>query len=113
MKESDFAAVISEGAITRRTPICTAALNLFVSVLGSVAGNLALTGMATGGVYLGGGIPPRILSCLKENGFMAAFIDKGRFKGFMERIAVRVILNDRAALLGAAQWALDHLAGRS
>ena len=78
------------------------ALDIFVSVLGAVSGNLALTGMTTGGIYLGGGIPPKILSKLDEAAFMQAFMNKGRFKGFLGKIPVRVILNDKAALLGAA-----------
>ncbi len=80
---------------------------MFVSIFGSVAGNLALTGMTTGGVYLGGGIPPKILPKLDEDTFMQAFTNKGRFKDFMEKIPVRVILNDKAALLGAAHRALE------
>ena len=86
----------------RKDPLCEEALDIFVSVLGAVSGNLALTGMTTGGVYLGGGIPPKILPKLDEASFMQAFTNKGRFKGFMEKIPVRVILNDKAALLGAA-----------
>jgi glucokinase len=70
--------------------------------LGAVAGNLALTGMTTGGVFLGGGIPPKILPILKSSPFMDAFRDKGRFSEVMETIGVRVIVNDKAALVGAA-----------
>jgi len=77
-------------------------LNVFVSILGATAGNLALTGMTTGGVYLGGGIPPKILPALKGDPFMKAFTNKGRFEGLMKRIPVNVILNDKAALIGAA-----------
>jgi glucokinase len=62
--------------------------------------------MATGGVYLGGGIPPKILSKLKEDVFMEAFTNKGRFKGFLEKISVKVVLNDKAALIGAAYCAM-------
>jgi len=101
-KETDPARAITEGALEHNDPLCREALNLLVSIFGAVAGNLALTGMTTGGVYLGGGIPPKILSKLKEDIFMKAFINKGRFKHLLEGIPVRVILNDRAALLGAA-----------
>jgi glucokinase len=80
---------------------------MFVSILGAVAGNLALTGMTTGGVYLGGGIPPKILPVLEKGIFMKAFTTKGRFKDLLEKIPVRVILNDRAALLGAAFRAFE------
>ena len=63
--------------------------------------------MTTGGMFLGGGIPPKILPMLEEGGFMAAFHAKGRFESFMKQIAVRVILNDKASLLGAAHCALN------
>jgi glucokinase len=81
-------------------------LDIFVSIFGAAAGNLALTGITTGGVYLGGGIPPKILSKLQEDIFMKAFTNKGRFKGFLEKISVKVVLNDMAALIGAAHCAM-------
>jgi glucokinase len=105
LKEMDPAKVITEAALTRKDSGCVEALNMFVSIFGAVAGNLALTGMTTGGVYLGGGIPPKILSKLKEDIFMEAFTNKGRFKGFLEKIPVKVVLNDKAALIGAAYCA--------
>lgn len=83
-------------------PLCTATLDTFVSILGAEAGNLALKVMATGGVYLGGGIPPRILPALSDEHFRAAFLHKGRFADLMARLPVHVILNPKAALLGAA-----------
>jgi len=107
IKEQEPAKAIIEAAMAKKHPLCVASLNRFVSIFGSVAGNLALTGMTTGGVYLGGGIPPRIIAKLEEDIFMKAFTDKGRFKGFMERIPVRVILNDRTALMGAASVGLE------
>lgn len=107
MEETDPAKAITQGALEHKNPMCVKALNTFVSVLGAVAGNLALTGMTTGGVYLGGGISPKILPKLKEGLFMKAFTDKGRFRELLEKIPVRVILNDRAALLGAAHHALE------
>jgi glucokinase len=107
IKEMDPARVITEAGLDGRHPLCVKALNLFVSILGAASGNLALTGMTTGGVYLGGGIPPKILPKLKEDLFMKAFTNKGRFKVMMERIPVRVILNDKAALLGAAYCAFE------
>ena len=109
IKEMDPASVITEAAINEKNPLCIAALNMFVSILGAVSGNLALTGMTTGGIYLGGGIPTKILSVLKEGPFMKAFTNKGRFKDLLEKIPVRVILNDRAALLGAGFCALELL----
>jgi glucokinase len=98
----DPARVVSEAALVERDPVCVAALDLFVSLLGSVAGNLALTGMTTAGMWLGGGICPKILPKLEEPLFMEAFSAKGRFKGLLRDIPVRVILNDKAGLLGAA-----------
>lgn len=103
----DPAGVITEAATNNKSPLCVKSLDMFISILGSVAGNLALVGMTTGGIYLGGGIPPKILRKLKEGIFMNAFTDKGRFEGFMKRIPVRVILNERTALIGAAHFALE------
>ena len=107
MRTTDPARVITANAIEGNDPLCRAALKRFCRILGSVAGNLALTGMTTGGLFLGGGIPPKILPALERRDFMDAFIAKGRFKEFMEKIAVRVILNDKAALMGAAHCALN------
>jgi len=108
-KEMEPAKAIAEAALAIKDPGCVEALNMFVSIFGAVAGNLALTGMTTGGVYLGGGIPPKILSKLKEDIFIKAFTNKGRFKGFLEKIPVKVILNDKAALIGAAYCAMRVL----
>lgn len=105
LKEIDPAKAIAEAAMADKDPGCGEALNMFVSIFGAVAGNLALTGMTTGGVYLGGGISPKILPKLKENIFMQAFTNKGRFKGLLEKIPISVILNDTTALIGAACFA--------
>ena len=91
----------------RTCELCVDTLNTFVSILGAEAGNLALKVLATGGVYLGGGIPPRILSALQNGQFMEAFVSKGRLSSLMLRMPVRVILNPKAALLGAACRGLD------
>ena len=107
IKKGDPARVITEAAMNNKSPLCIKSLNMFVSIFGAVAGNLALIGMTIGGVYLGGGIPPKILNKLREDIFMKAFTDKGRFKDFMKRIPIRVILNDRTALLGAAHCAFE------
>ncbi|MBW2304910.1 MAG: glucokinase [Deltaproteobacteria bacterium] len=109
--EEDPPRVISEEGLMGRDPLCSKALEHFVSILGAEAGNLALKSLALGGVYLGGGIPPKILERLKNGPFMAAFTRKGRFANLMERIPVRVILNQRAALLGAAHYAFQCLSG--
>jgi glucokinase len=106
LKENDPAMVVADAALSNRDPGCVEALNLFVSIFGAVAGNFALFGLTTGGVFLGGGISPKILPKLKEDIFMKAFVNKGRFKGFLEKIPVNVILNDKAALIGAAYCAI-------
>jgi len=93
---------ISQAALEGSDETAVQALDLMVSIYGAEAGNLALKVMATGGVYLGGGIPPRILPKLQDGAFMRAFTDKGRFEPLLARIPVRVILNDRTALMGAA-----------
>ncbi len=102
------AASISAEALAEPSSQSSRALDLFVSIYGARAGNVALGFMATGGVYLGGGIPPKILPRLREGGFMHAFRAKGRFVSLLQRVPVRVILNDRAALLGAARIAAEH-----
>ncbi len=91
---------------SRACEICKLTLNTFVSVLGAEAGNLALKVLATGGVYLGGGIPPRILPQLKSKRFLKAFLRKGRLSHVLAPMPVQVILNPRAALLGAASYGL-------
>jgi glucokinase len=102
--------VIVNAALDRDRPceICTATLDIFVSVLGAEAGNLALKVLATGGVYLGGGIPPRIVPALEQERFMEAFTRKGRMAKLLERVPVHVILNPKAALLGAARFGLEQ-----
>jgi glucokinase len=82
--------------------LCKLTLDTFVSILGAEAGNLALKVMATGGVYLGGGIPPRILPALEQPRFLEAFRSKGRHSDLMERMPVHVVLNPEIALLGVA-----------
>ncbi|MEJ2588713.1 MAG: glucokinase [Deltaproteobacteria bacterium] len=99
--------VIADAALNGRDRLCVDTLDLFVSLLGAVCGNLALTGLTLGGLYLGGGIPPKILPALKMGNFMKAFTNKGRFQALTSRIPVRVILNDKTALLGAADCALS------
>ena len=101
--------VITELALQDADPLCRAVVERFCKILGSVAGNLALNGCATGGVFLGGGIPPKILPFLESGPFMAAFTAKGRFSEFTASIAVRVILDDKAAVMGAAYGAQSLL----
>ena len=106
LSQGDPAAVISRVALEGRASICEQALNQFVQIYGAEAGNLALKMMATAGVYLGGGIAPKIAERLKSGDFLEAFFSKGRLRPLMEQVPVRIILNDGAALLGAARWAL-------
>jgi glucokinase len=108
-RDAPTAAEITAEARADRLSVSSRALDLFVAVYGARAGNVALALMATGGVYLGGGIPPRIVERLYDGGFMRAFVDKGRFARLLEQIPVRVILDDNAALLGAARIAAERL----
>ncbi len=98
-------AVITDMALKAKSEICEKTLDMFVSVYGAEAGNLALKLLAVGGVYLGGGIAPRILEKLKDGTFMKAFTDKGRMSQLLINTPVRVILESRAALMGAAACA--------
>ena len=105
MREKDPSAVISQAALEGKSELCVHALDMFISCFGAEAGNLALKFLATGGVFVGGGIAPKIIQKLSEKTFVDAFTDKGRFKHVLEAIPVRVILNDKTALLGAARYA--------
>jgi glucokinase len=109
LNQGDPSRAITEAALVKKDPLCVKALDFFVSILGAAAGNLALTGLTEGGIYLGGGIAPKILAKLQEGLFMRAFVEKGRFKGFAIEVPVHVILNDKAALLGAAHLATMNL----
>ena len=105
MRAGDPSAVVTEMALADRDPMCAKALEIFVSVYGAEAGNLALKAMAVGGVFVAGGIAPRILPRLTSGAFVNAFRDKGRLATLMEAMPIRVALNPRAPLLGAAQVA--------
>ena len=104
------AAVISTAALSGRSRLCSDALDLFVSLYGAEAGNFALKAMATGGVYVGGGIAPKILPRLRGPAFIGAFVAKGRMRPLLEAMPVRVVLNDRLALLGSARYAVSEAA---
>jgi glucokinase len=101
MMAGDPSAAISQFALAHRDPLASAALDLFVSAYGAEAGNLALKILASGGVYIAGGIAPKIAERLKEGGFMRAFLDKGRFAGLLSGIPVYVVLNPQVGLMGA------------
>jgi len=105
MLNMDPAAAVSEAAMEGKCTMCAQALDIFVSVFGSEAGNLALKVKATGGVFLAGGIAPKILSRLTTPIFLQAFLGKGRMQYMMELMPVKVITNDKLALLGAARCA--------
>ncbi|MGZ3559270.1 MAG: glucokinase [Thermodesulfobacteriota bacterium] len=103
--KEDPAEVISETALFKKNKLCVKALDLFASIYGAAAGNLALQVMAVGGVYVGGGIAPKIIWKLRDGTFIKAFKDKGRLSHIVAHIPVKVILNEETALLGAASRA--------
>jgi glucokinase len=105
MAQGDPNAVITELALAAKSEICEKALDMFVSAYGAESANLALKVLSVGGLYVGGGIAPRILEKLKDGTFMKAFTDKGRLSQLLVNMPVRVILESRAALLGAAAYA--------
>lgn len=105
---AEAAAEISRRALEEGDELCARALDLFVAVLGSTAGNLALAVQARGGVCLAGGIAPKILPRLKDGPFLSSFRAKGRFEDYMGGIPVRVVTNPDAGLVGAAAAALDE-----
>jgi glucokinase len=106
LKAGDPSAVISEAGLAKRNELCVNALDIFVRIYGAEAGNIALKFLASGGVYLGGGIAPKILQKLKEPAFLEAFLAKGRMRPLLEAMPVLVILNENTALRGAARGAL-------
>lgn len=102
---SDPSAAISQAGLAGQNALCRQALEMFVSIYGAEAGNLALKFLATYGVYLGGGIAPKILPMLRSPAFMQSFTAKGRMQALLSAIPVRVVLNEQTALLGAAWYA--------
>ena len=105
MMTEDPNAVITEMALKAKSQLCEKALDMFVSAYGAEAGNLALKVLSVGGLYVGGGIAPRILEKLKDGSFIKAFTDKGRLSQLLVNMPVRVILESRTALMGAAAYA--------
>jgi len=102
LRQHDPAAVISQAALQGAPPLCVQALAMFTAIYGAEAGNLGLKFMATGGVYVAGGIAPKIRAKLTDGTFMAAFRDKGRMTALMDAMPVRVVLRETTALQGAA-----------
>ena len=108
LRHQDPPTVITQSALAAKSDLCTAAVDLLLYLYGAEAGNLALKLRATGGVFVGGGIAPRLIKTLQNSPlFMSAFVAKGRMRSLLEAIPVRVILNDKTALLGAAKWAMQ------
>lgn len=105
----DPARVIGQAALERGDPLCRETLRRFARILGAEAGNLALKCLARGGVLIGGGISPKILPALQDGAFLEGFCDKGRFAGFMRGLSVRVALDARTGLRGAAEYAAREL----
>ena len=105
MLHDDPSSVIANAALEGESELCVKALDIFAAIYGAVAGNIALLLKATGGVFIGGGIAPKILEKLKDGTFMRAFLDKGRLTPLLEEVRVQVVLNDKTALLGAARVA--------
>ncbi len=103
----DPAALISQRALEDRDSLCAEALRWFVRLYGAEAGNLALKHMTTGGLYIGGGIAPKILPALQDGGFVEAFLAKGRMRPLLEGMPVRVICNDAASMLGLARYGFE------
>ena len=104
IKKEDPSAVISEIGMSKKDECCEKTLELFVSVYGAEAGNLALKSLATGGVYIGGGVAPKILEKIKEGAFMQSFTNKGRLSVMVAQMPVKVILNDRHPLFGCVNY---------
>jgi glucokinase len=108
MNLKDPTPIITKSALEKSSEIAIETMSLFVSILGSEAGNMALRLMSTGGIYLGGGIPPRIIPFLEMDSFMENFSAKGRFDKFLKDIPISLIKNPEAALLGAACFGLEE-----
>ena len=106
---ADPAMVISHVGMNGKAAICEQTLDIFVSVYGAEAGNLALKLLATGGVYLSGGIAARILARLQTPAFLQAFVSKGRMQPLLQKIPLKVINNDQVGVVGAARYALDQM----
>ncbi|MCL1926767.1 MAG: glucokinase [Syntrophorhabdaceae bacterium] len=105
-KEDPSKVIVSEG-LSGESAVCRETIRFFCRLYGAVAGNLALQYNATGGVALGGGVTPAILPAMEKGEFMEAFLDKGRFREHLEKVPVKVILDESAALLGAARYAKE------
>jgi glucokinase len=106
IRREDSSAAVAEVGLAAEDPVCAEALDLFSSLYGAEAGNMALRCLAFGGVVLCGGIAPKILPALESGTFIQSFLDKGRFSDLLSRIEVSVAVNPRTPLLGCAHYAL-------
>lgn len=104
--QADPAPEITRQGLDKSCPVCVATLDLWTKIYGSETGNYAIRVMATGGVYVAGGIAVKVLPKIKEGHFWRAFCDKSKLEGLLERIPVSIVLNERAPLVGAAYMAL-------
>jgi len=108
MQQGEPSRVITEKANSGACPACRSACQLFVEIYGSESGNLALKLLSLGGLFIGGGIAPHLLDFFKEGGFMKAFCDKGRLSTVLKDIPIKIVLNEKTALLGAARFAQEN-----
>jgi glucokinase len=113
LQTGDPAPMISRHGVSDDDPVCREAIELFASIYGAEAGNLALKCMGIGGVLIGGGIAPQILSVLQKGEFVRQFVNKGRFRDLLQGIEVKVALNPRAPILGAAYSAVEMVSAIS
>ncbi len=105
LRQGDQSATIADAALNGKDAACAEALDMFVTLYGAEAGNAALTFLATGGMYVAGGIAPKILPRIQHGAFLEAFLEKDLYRSLLERIPLHVVLNDKTALLGAAHFA--------
>ena len=103
----DINAIISKCALEEKDALSLATMNLFVEIYGAEAGNLALKSLSLGGVYIGGGIAPKILPFLEDGIFLKAFVSKGRFASMLSKMSIKISLNQNTALQGAAHFCVD------
>ena len=101
----DPPALISQLALEKKAPLCEQTMQIFVSVYGAEAGNCALKFMSLGGIFIGGSIAAKNIPLMKAPDFLEAFVDKGRMRGLLQDVPVKIVLNDDAGLLGAARYA--------
>lgn len=109
MMAEDPASVIGKAGVAGKDDLCVEALRLFCKIYGAEAGNLALNCLPYGGIYLAGGIGPKILPRLQKGDFMEGFLNKGRYRDMLEKIPVKVCLNPEVAILGALKYAVTKL----